>query len=540
MSNTRYIEVCSSYRDRNRWPLPSEFEMPIGQSGTRGKLDAIDPVSNATPMAKWQVDRFDTTNTTIVGPTPITFTVSPNTNSITNSSGRLVVMATADNPQRAENYYSKVVAIVDATSPGANERRRVETYVYLDKGLAEFTFDLPFSTEITSFKLEDPTSTGTTGTVADPKVFFVPSGLEGRNAYNNKFLYNETDGSSFLIDDYSEHTHLLTLNDSTVDTTNWAGNVLSIRKELPLLYGKFDFTVPGSTESRTSFILPPTNNLTDLTGDFLERINIDSVQSESRRISKYVNVTGTLVSVTGSQIVLDINASNTESYTGLYIRIALATPNYVLVTAYDQTTRTATVTSFTGAAAGDAYSIRSGLVSPPFSTPISTVPADDEYYTIMQFTRDNMNPFTYTGSTLSQQEMVCYEVSLVDLILPNIILDASVGARIAFYPYVYVEMTNVSAAGAGVINTIYSNNPNSRRMLFRVPISDIRNPLISPFIKINSSMTQTIKFKPNDNLKFAVYFPDGEVFKTLQTDSYSPHNPNFLVQISALFSIKRL
>ena len=45
MSNTRYIEIDSTYRNRTDWPLPANFEIRLAQSGTKGKLDALDPVS---------------------------------------------------------------------------------------------------------------------------------------------------------------------------------------------------------------------------------------------------------------------------------------------------------------------------------------------------------------------------------------------------------------------------------------------------------------------------------------------------------------
>ncbi len=126
----------------------------------------------------------------------------------------------------------------------------------------------------------------------------------------------------------------------------------------------------------------------------------------------------------------------------------------------------------------------------------------------------------------------------MNLVLPNKHLVS--GGRVAFYPYVYVELQNVSTTG-GTTNIIYSNNPNATRRLFRVPIKDISNPLITPFIKLDGSgMVQTIKFKPNDNIKFGVFLSTGEEFKTECDDTSSPEIPDQLVQISALFSIERL
>jgi hypothetical protein len=90
-------------------------------------------------------------------------------------------------------------------------------------------------------------------------------------------------------------------------------------------------------------------------------------------------------------------------------------------------------------------------------------------------------------------------------------------------------------------NSIYSNNPNATSAVFRVPIYDVQNPIASAFVKLDGDgMTQTLKFKPNDNIFFSVRLPNGELFKTIELDRYSPQQPNPDIQISALFSFKRL
>jgi hypothetical protein len=53
-------------------------------------------------------------------------------------------------------------------------------------------------------------------------------------------------------------------------------------------------------------------------------------------------------------------------------------------------------------------------------------------------------------------------------------------------------------------------------------------------------MMQTIKFKPNDCLRFSVFLPDGTLFQPVQPDTLSPYPPNYLLQIDAMFSINRL
>ena len=162
-------------------------------------------------------------------------------------------------------------------------------------------------------------------------------------------------------------------------------------------------------------------------------------------------------------------------------------------------------------------------------------PPEGSLIDIVSFSNDNFNPLIYNGSVVSQQELVAYEIYLNTLVLPNLILSS--GSQISKYSHLYVEFNVLHS----FTNTIYSNNPNSNKALFLVPITDIKHMETSTFIKLNSrTMVQTIKFKPNDSLQFSVYFPDGKLFTTIMSDYYSPSSPNPLVQIEALFSIIRL
>ena len=149
--------------------------------------------------------------------------------------------------------------------------------------------------------------------------------------------------------------------------------------------------------------------------------------------------------------------------------------------------------------------------------------------------------YNYFGSFGSQQEEVCYQIQLLSLILPNAVLDVPFGGKIAYYPYVIVELSNVGGSSAGMKNIIYTNNPNVVKALFIVPITDINDPASSSFIHLyGSGMVQTVKFKPNDNLRFVVKLPNGHIFKTIVEENYSPLPPNPLNQISATFGLKRL
>jgi hypothetical protein len=176
-------------------------------------------------------------------------------------------------------------------------------------------------------------------------------------------------------------------------------------------------------------------------------------------------------------------------------------------------------------------------VQPSFSA----VVAPGNTYEIQVFTRDNAVPIQYTGSITSHREAVCYDIELLNLILPNSTLISGYGGRAIFYPFVYVELRGINNSEGQGVNVIWSNNPNARRALFRAVVSDTTQPVTSPFIKIDGSgMKQRIKFMPNDSFLFSVRLPNGEIFQTEQTDFFSPREPDPLVQVSAIFSLKRV
>ena len=117
-------------------------------------------------------------------------------------------------------------------------------------------------------------------------------------------------------------------------------------------------------------------------------------------------------------------------------------------------------------------------VDVPFSAPPNTLAS---WFEVLWFSEDSFNPFFYNGSITSQQDMVCYELELINLVLPNRPLDICGGGFIPFYPYVYVEISNVSSAIGSSINAIYSNNPNSTSMIFRAAVDDVNDPITSSF-----------------------------------------------------------
>ncbi len=245
------------------------------------------------------------------------------------------------------------------------------------------------------------------------------------------------------------------------------------------------------------------------------------------------------VSADRKSVVLDGYASSTnDDYKNQYLYIYPSTTDsaypivdenketfamYVYrVVAYDGATRTAVLESAIHDGVGDG------------ATPIA-VAGGVRPYEILGSPLDYWSPLLYSGSTVSQSEPQCCEVELVNLVLPNVPLVT--GSVIAFYPYVYVELRAVSASKTVGKDILYSNNPNAHSAMFICPITDIIDPIDSPFIKIDAfGMTQSIKFRPNDSFYFRVFLPDGNLFQPIQADDMPPLPANPSLQIEAIFA----
>ena len=133
--------------------------------------------------------------------------------------------------------------------------------------------------------------------------------------------------------------------------------------------------------------------------------------------------------------------------------------------------------------------------------------------------------------------MVCYEIDLLSLVLPNVfILNGSAG-KLDDYPYFLVKLYNTSSKPSAT--KMITNNPNSREAIFAAPM-DLNLTSQSFFTLKTKNPIQQMTFKPDDNLHFSVCLPNGEPLQLKDNDWFSPASPNPFLQISAVFSIKRI
>lgn len=179
--------------------------------------------------------------------------------------------------------------------------------------------------------------------------------------------------------------------------------------------------------------------------------------------------------------------------------------------------------------------------SPTFVATLNCVlpvpPAVGDTYEILNFTNDGFVPLNYSGTHTTQE--VCYELQLINLTLPN--LGIKTGGILTSYPYLYVDFQNYTTSSGGSTNVIYSNNPNATRRLFRIPVTDHSPPSINSFLKLDKCyMAQIVRITPYNSFKFGLFLPDGRPLEFDINDTTSPTTPNPALQVSALFSLKKL
>ncbi len=227
------------------------------------------------------------------------------------------------------------------------------------------------------------------------------------------------------------------------------------------------------------------------------------------------DILGVVAGVTTTEIVLGGLASNIDDiYINCYLRMfsGIASQSYGIIIGYTGATKTAIL-----------------------KTPLSNIPITGDGYEILPYTKDNFSPLLYNGTNTNQ--VVCYEIELLYLILPNIfILNGSAG-RLDDYPYFYVKLYNISSKPSAT--KMITNNPNSREAIFSAPM-DLNLTSQSFFTLSATNPIQQMTFKPDDNLHFSVCLPNGEPLQFRESDWFSPGAPNPFLQISAVFSIKRV
>jgi hypothetical protein len=465
----RYLEIDSTYRDRNRFPNPSDFEVSISQTGARNKFTALDPVSLSSPLL--EIDGNFTTSFGSGIQFMIDFGSVPQTFIIGENLSKVIIVSTISQRARQEkDFYSGSLVAVYMSGGIYAEYKRITAYEYLytvniagtDYDYCKITVSSPFSSQPIDGSLSFVPNITSNANVFSNAYIFLPLGVAIDNYYINYIIEDITLGVSRKIISYEGATRLA-ITDSLFPGGWLQTDYYIVRKQGP-------------------------------------------------------SEIGTLTGITTTAVQLPITSSSSDNYyVGDFILIKSG-PSYGetrKITYYNGNTRVATVDS-----------------------PFSSIPGT-ETYEILPFTRDNVVPLAFTGMEINRVDN--YEIELLNLIIPNKILISGNGGNAITYPYFLLEIYNISVASGDTRNILISNNPNSVRVLFRIPVDDTVSKSVSPFIKIDGDgMVQTVKFKPDQSLKFRLLLPKGDTIKIGDSEKFSPSSPNEFMQISACFSLRRV
>jgi hypothetical protein len=514
-----YLEVSSSNRDRNKFPYPSDFDVVLGTPNS-----LLDPIITGGIYFIWGgITKVDPTlQQQIISTGPVLKNINPN--GIVINQARTNVLNTqpfgyypggteiATQEQNLLNtdplYYNGYRILLRYRGAAIiGTSRIIESYNPEQATI----FVIPSIPEIV-----DPIDAKYTYTIYDPSSnsqIHVPlfdslqrKALSYLQAYSSYYIINETISYNTniiyrKISDYDFNLRIANLETPFPDIS-LSSNIFSLVKTVP----RYKYMIEAVDPYTHQITLPSYLNYG--TGYF---------------VGQYVYNTGLIgtgPSSSGISYQTIDSTGSTNANTAYYILDYSGAPSNILTVSPNTTNG------------------KQNLL-PTINN--YGIPGLNDIITIGTLVRDNFYPLQYSGTVVSQNEAVAYEVTLTQLCLPNVTL--TTGSRIAQYPYVYVELRPLGSPSAVGKNVIYSNNPNATNALFTVAINDVVNPLTSVFVRVYSSQVQTIKIKPNDSFHFSVYLPNGKLFLPYGLENnefYSPLAPNPFFQIEAVFGLRRL
>lgn len=495
----KYLEIDSTYRNRNLYPNPGSFIVNIAQGSGKTQLNATDPVSNAYTDIKFFPSNYNNLTFKLVvasGANP------PYPEIASSSKTTLVFILTKANTFPIElfklpNSFSGLVLSSKQTN-NYILRRILESTFLNTRDAGGGNFDNYFLMEIDNPIPDDMLQATTTFTVYDPSTittpdtsyFFIPTSVGIDNFYQNYVVYNRIRLNYATIISFDGTTHVAGL--SNISDLGWTlSDIYEVKRAPPQFVGNLTVGLSNIANSVNLGVETSPNFI----NSFLEII----AGSVDILVYKIIAIVGTYKDKYGST-VYTTNLQEMSAFT-----------NYVVV---------------------DKYDIENVL---------------GLQYQFLQYSYDNTNGFKYTGSMVSVTQPSAYELTLNSICLPNIPLVG--GGNVWQYPFVYVEIENVSSSSSNSSNIIYSNNPNSNKAVFKVPIVNITNPETYPFLTYNGNgVAQTITIKPNSDMKFTVRLPNGNIFTPFDPTNSNPpvydtsygQAPDTQKQLSVLISFEKV
>jgi hypothetical protein len=265
--STFYLEMDSTYRDRNAYPYPADFVAEISQSANKGAALALDPVSDAAPSSVF-TPFTNLTGNLVAYTSPL------------GSMGVTLEIPTGQAASKTENYYAGLV--IEFISMGSSPvYERIYTWQYLQtfggNDYFEITFlaDLPSvsPTSLATFTIADPSS------VSDPAnlVFFIPLAPFVGNYYGGDFIFNQTRNQWVTIHQYDWLSHVLTASpqpDDNYTSGSWLlADTYVTRSLIPIQYGQ---SLAGITPSTATIV--PSANISSYIGMYIRLLTTNEMK----------------------------------------------------------------------------------------------------------------------------------------------------------------------------------------------------------------------------------------------------------------------
>ena len=470
----KYLEIDSTYRDRNNYPNPGDFE--VYYINNKEKEYSLDPYTEYYPIIEFTSSLLENTNESVVNGLEICLDLSPDINDIYkyfyDEDPGSVIICRIKHPNKfikKKNFYVGCGIKGIPYDKTELEYSKISSYDFLFEysdgvdmyDVGKFRLSNRFSNVFLNFdnisiyntSINDPINTSNA-------YIFIPNGINIENYYIDCIIEDVSINENLKIISYDSFLKICKLE--TTFSNLWDINDrYTIRKYIP--YEKGNIESISNIKYKAEFLV---SNIDDYYNNSFIRINdVNSIlYNETRRIIGYNSI----------DKIITINEK--------------------------------------------------------FSSDI-LVPISCE---LLNFSRDTFNPIK---TVYNKDNYVLYEMELINIIVPNKLLDIKGGGYPKDYPYLMIELENVSIVGNNRY-TLISNNPNTSKVIFIAPIDDTTNLNVCNFIKFDGNgMRQIIKFKPDQSMKVTIKLPNGEIFKTLEKDTISPKIVNEQLQISICISI---
>jgi len=167
-----------------------------------------------------------------------------------------------------------------------------------------------------------------------------------------------------------------------------------------------------------------------------------------------------------------------------------------------------------------------------------SVPQAGDAFELDPFSYDNATALlSFKGLGSNQAAGGRCELELLSLMVPNTFLSSGYSGDFTSYPFLYLQIFNDGSVASTQL--MYSNNPFTQKVVFKIPIDEYSGDRSFIALK-NCKMHQTVSMRFDQDIRFTLTDPAGNIIATLQSDTESPASPNPLLQLSASFAIRNI